>query len=156
MLRISAVISCSGSSVGATLVGCGAGAAAAAAFPDAALPPWVLLSWPLVKGSGLGDGNTPSWPGVLEAEGGLAKLIRMGPAPGKISFPFMLAFAAMALSTRSKLTKPQFLCVSTRAEEMGPYVLNISVSVDVVVDVGMLPSQRALVGPSGPCSSALS
>jgi len=96
----------------------------------------------------------PSWPGVPVLEGGFAKLMRIGPAPGKISFPFMVALAAIALSTRSKFTNPQLLWVKTRADTMGPYDLNISVRVDVVVEVGMLPSHNALVGPSKPCSSA--
>ena len=83
-----------------------------------------------------------------DGEGGFAKLILIGPAPGKISLPFIIALAEIALSIRSKLTNPQFLWVSTRAEIIGPCDLNISVRVETVVDDGMLPSQRAVVGPS--------
>ena len=81
--------------------------------------PFVPFS--LANGSGLGEGNAPlSAFGVPDGEGGLAKLIRTGPAPGKISLLFNVAFADMALSKRSKLTKPQFLWVRTRAEMMEP------------------------------------
>src|SRR5438045_2661099 len=69
----------------------------------------LLLSCPLAKGSGLGDGNAPSWPGVPDADMGFANPMRTGPLPGKISCPFKDDLAATALSTRSKLINPQFL-----------------------------------------------
>ena len=42
--------------------------------------------------------------------------------------------------------KPQFLCVNTRADSMGPYGLNTLKIVAGVVDEGIDPIQSARVG----------
>ena len=95
----------------------------------------------------------------------LANPIRMAPTSlPRTSRPLRALRARTASSRRSKLTgstpsatavhtkiiedvlKPQFFCVRTRADPMGPYGLNTQrIVADVVVE-GMEPIQRAPVG----------
>src|SRR5947207_12876290 len=63
----------------------------------------------LTCGSGVREGKSPLFAGVADALGTLAYPMRTGPAPGKISFPLREERALTALSSISKLTKPQFL-----------------------------------------------